>query len=183
MTLDPNKIWGLLEERLAAETDPVVRRNLELVIAHGKAEATLDLEGVLATLCPNPRYVAHTSPDVALVNPTTTEGVRAFYQATIVDTDAHRIEHDVDRVIADRTAVYTEGVVKIAYPGRVLAARGISVDDPDAYYLYTSRMAIVWPVDPESGLLVGEESWVERDGFHGIAERKITLDEVEPVRV
>ncbi|MCD9623925.1 hypothetical protein [Rhabdothermincola salaria] len=183
MTLDPNKIWGLLEERLAAETDPVVRRNLELVIAHGKAEATLDLDGVLATLCPNPRYVAHSSPDLELVNPTTTEGVRAFYQATIVDTDAHRIEHAVDRVIADRTGVYTEGVIKIAYPGWVLAHRGIEVDDPDAYYLYVSRMAIVWPVDPETGLLVGEESWAEGDGFAGIAERKISLDEVEPVRV
>ncbi len=182
MKLDPNKIWALLEERLATETDSVVRRNLELVIAHGKAEATLDLDGVLATLCPAPRYVAHTSPDLPLVNPTTTEDVRAFYQATIVDTDAHRIEHDVDRVIADRTGVYTEGVIKIAYPGRVLAARGIEVDDPDAYYLYRARMAVVWPVDPETGLLVGEESWAEGDGFAGIAERKISLDEVAPVQ-
>ena len=183
MQLDPNKIWGLLEQRLAAETDPVVRRNLELVIAHGKSEATLDLDGVLATLCPNPRYVAHTSPDIALMNPTTTEGVRAFYQASIVDTDAHRIEHDVDRVIADRSGVYTEGVIKIAYPGRVLAARGIDVDDPDAYYVYQCRMAIVWPVDAETGLLVGEESWAQGDGFAGIADRKISLDDVVPVRV
>ncbi|MCU0310924.1 MAG: hypothetical protein MUE36_08275 [Acidimicrobiales bacterium] len=182
MMLDPNRIWALLEERLAAESDPVVRRNLELVIAHGRAEASLDLDGVLATLCPSPRYVAHSSPDLALVNPTSTEGVRAFYQATIVDTDAHRIEHDVDRVIADRSGVYTEGMVKIAYPGRVLAARGIAVDDPDAYYLYQARMAIVWPADPETGLLIGEESWVEGDGFAGIAERRITLDDVVPVR-
>lgn len=183
MELDPNKIWRLLEERLATETDPINRRNLELVIAHGKAEATLDLDGVLATLCPTPRYVMHNDPTIPLMNPTTTEGVRAFYDATIVQTDAHRIEHDIERVIVDHGGVYTEGIAKIAYPGRVLAARGIEVDDPDAYYVYLARMAIVWPVDPETGLLVGEESWTSGNGFDGIAERKISLDDVVPVRV
>lgn len=181
MRLDPTKIWQLLEERLATETDPVNRRNLELVIAHGRAEAALDLDGVLATLCPTPRYVARNSPDVPLLNPTSTEGVRAFYQATIVDTDAHRIEHDVDRVIVDHGGVFTEGEISIAYPGRILMARGIEVADPDAYYLYRTRMAIVWPVDPVTGLLVGEESWAAGDGFAGIADRRIDLADIGTV--
>lgn len=182
MQLDPNKSWRLLEERHATEADPINRHNLELVIVHAKSEATLDLDGVLATLCPTPRYVMRDNPDMALMNPTTIDGVRAFYDATIVQTGAHRIEHDIDRVIVDHGCVLTEGQAKIAYPGRVLAARGIEVDDPDAYYLYSCRMAIVWPVDAETGLLIGEESWTSGDGFAGIADRKITLDDVVPIR-
>ena len=50
--------------------------------------------------------------------------------------------------------------------------------DPEAYYLSDSRMGIVWPVDAEEGKLTGEEVYNAGDGFEGIAERKITLDDV-----
>jgi hypothetical protein len=53
-----------------------------------------------------------------------------------------------------------------------LAARGIEVDDPTADYLFETRMAIVWPID-EEGLFIGEDAYVEKDGFAGIATRKI----------
>ena len=39
MKLDPNRTWKLVEKRLADERDPTLRRNLELVLAHMKAEA------------------------------------------------------------------------------------------------------------------------------------------------
>ena len=45
---------------------------------------------------------------------------------------------------------------------------GIEVDDPDAYYLYETRMGVVWPVDPSEGKLVGEETYTGGDGFAGI---------------
>ena len=60
----------------------------------------------------------------------------------------------------------------IAYPGKVLNAMGHNVDDPDAYYLFETRMLIVWPMD-ENGLVLGEDSYVSGDGFAGIAERKL----------
>ena len=60
---------------------------------------------------------------------------------------------------------------------------GIEVDDPDAYYLYQTRMSIVWPVDAASGKLVGEESYTGTDGFAGIADRKITQDEIVPLSI
>jgi hypothetical protein len=49
---------------------------------------------------------------------------------------------------------------------------GIAVDDPGADYLYETRMAIVWPID-DDGLFIGEDAYVESDGFAGIAGRKI----------
>ena len=71
--------------------------------------------------------------------------------------------------------------MRIAYPGRTLAAMGIEIDDPDAFYLFETRMGVVWPVDPDSGLLVGEETYTSTDGFAGIADRKLTLADIAPL--
>jgi len=180
--LDPNKTWRLVEERMQGESDPKVRRNLELVYQHMQREARADIEGVVETLCEKPRYITHDVPDNEALNPSSDkDAIRAFYDMTIVQTGAFRLELDCDRVIADREAVMTEGVMRIAYPGTTLAAMGIEVDDPGAYYLYQTRMSVVWPVDPESGLLVGEETYTGTDGFEGIADRKLGLDEIAPL--
>jgi hypothetical protein len=173
VTIDVSNTWRMVSERIEQETDPVVRRNLELVKAHMLAEAVPDIDGVVATLSPRPRYRTHSRPDDVTKNPESTDAVRAFYDATIVQTGAHRLELAVDRVIADRESVFTEGVMRIAYPGRTLEAMGIAVDDPDAHYVYESRMGVVWPIDPASGMLCGEEVYTGTDGFDGIATRKL----------
>ncbi len=179
MKLDPNNTWRLVEERLETETDPILRRNLELVLEHMKCEARADIEGVVATLIDKPVYVMHDNPDDPIMNPNgSKDAVRAFYDATIVQTGAHRLELDCQRVIVDKHAVVTEGVMRMAYPGRTLAAIGIDVDDPDAYYLYEARMGIVWPVDQAAGKLVGEESYTGGDGFAGIADRKLDQGDI-----
>lgn len=184
MKLDPNNTWKLVEERLSKETDPILRRNLELVLEHMQCEARADIEGVVATLVEKPRYVMHDSPDVPLMNPDgSKDAVRAFYDATIVQTGAHRLELDCERVIVDRGAVVTEGIMRMAYPGKTLAAMGIEVDDPDAYYLYETRMGIVWPVDQVEGKLIGEESYTGADGFAGIAERKLSESDVAELQI
>lgn len=184
MKLNPNNTWRLVQERMESETDPVIRRNLELVLEHMKAEAQGDVEGVVATLCETPRYIAHDAPGDASLNPSgSKDAVRAFYDMTIVQTGAHQLELACDRVIADREAVMTEGVMRMAYPGRTLADFGIAVDDPDAYYIYQTRMSVVWPIDPASGMLLGEETYTGTDGFQGIAERKISAGDIAPLSI
>jgi len=184
MQIDPNKTWRLVEARYDSERDPVRRRNLGLVLEHMKAEAKADIEGVVATLVEKPRYVCHDLPGDELMNPAgDRDAVRRFYDLTIVQTGAHRLELDCDRVIVDEESVFTEGVMRIAYPGATLAAMGIEVDDPDAYYLYETRMGVVWPVDPVEGRLVGEETYTGTDGFAGIADRKIRLSDVAPLEI
>ena len=179
MKMDPNRTWQLVEERLAAETDPILRRNLELVLAHMRAEARSDIEGVVATLCEKPRYIIHSNPDTSPMNPAgSKDAVRAFYDLTIVQTGAHRLEFDCDRIIVDAGSVFTEGVMRMAYPGKTLQAMGIEVDDPDAYYLSQTRMGIVWPVDPDEERLTGEEVYSAGDAFEGIAGRRISLADV-----
>ena len=182
MKINPNNTWRLVEERFQRESDPKTKRNLELVLQHMKCEAKADIEGVVATLCEKPKYLAHDAPGNEILNPEgSKDAVRQFYDTTIVQTDAWRLELDCDRVIADHEAVLTEGTMKMAYPGRTLAAMGIEVDDPDAYYLYQTRMGVVWPVDPESGMLLGEESYTGTDGFEGIANRKLGPDDIVSV--
>ena len=178
MRLDPNLTWKLVEKRYHAETEPRRKRNLELVLQHMKAEARADIEGVVATLTEKPRYRTYGN-DMELLNPEgSKDAVRAFYDATIVQTGAHRLEFACDRVIVDEDSVFTEGVMRMAYPGSTLIAMGIDVDDPEAYYLSESRMGIVWPYDANEDRLTGEEVYSAGDNYEGIADRKISLDEI-----
>ena len=182
MRIDPNRTWKLVEKRLADERDPTLRRNLELVLAHMKAEARADIEGVVATLTERPRYITYANPDDPILNPTgSKDAVRRFYDATIVQTGAHRLEFACDRVIVDADSVFTEGIMRMAYPGATLRAMGIEVDDPSAYYVAESRMGVVWPVDPAEERLTGEEVYSGRDPFAGIAQRKISLADIAAI--
>jgi len=173
--LDPRKTWRKLEERLAHERNPRLRRNLETVLAHMKAEAAGDLEALMHTVSERAHYHAYGTTEEFL-SPKGKSAVREFYIA-FVGSGAFRLEFDLDRLVVDEDCVLTEGTMRIAYPGATLQAMGHEVDDPQAFYLYETRMAVVWPLD-EDGLVLGEDSYTGGDGFAGIASRKIRLDEI-----
>jgi hypothetical protein len=168
--IDQTLTWKAVEARLATETDPVLRRNLETLLTHMKAEAALDLERLMATVSERAAYHQYVGN---LTAPTSVgkDGVRKFYE-DFAASGAGRLHHDIDRLVVDRDCILTDGTMRIAYPGRRLAEMGIDVDDPDALYLYETRMAVVWPID-EHGLFIGEDAYVGGDGFDGIADRKI----------
>ena len=69
--------------------------------------------------------------------------------------------------------------MRIAYPGNVLRLMGHEVDDPEAFYLFETRMNVLWPMD-EDGLILGEDSYVGGDGFENIQQRKLRDDELPP---
>jgi hypothetical protein len=173
--IDQRTTWRLVEERLATETDPVLRRNLEMLLAHQKSEAALDLEALMATVSERAHYHSY-GGDGSMSDLPGKDSVRSFYEA-FAASGAHRLQLETERLVVDRHCLLTEGVIRIAYPGRALSARGIEVDDPDAYYLYEARMAIVWPID-EDGLFIGEDSYVGSDGFAGIAGRKLDPSDI-----
>lgn len=167
--IDQTVTWRLVEERLASETDPDLRRNLELLLQHQKAEASLDMEPLMATVSENACYQAFGSGQPPLVGKA---AVQEFYE-NFAASGAYKLQLDTHRLVVDKHCILTEGVMRMAYPGSALAERGITVDDPDAYYLYEAHMAIVWPIDPDDGLFVGEDSYVGGDGFAGIETRKV----------
>lgn len=175
--IDPTKTWAKVEERLERETDPVLRRNLATVLEHMKAEAVGDLDGLVATLGEGVHYHFYGQDPASY--PKGKDGVRAFYQAFIA-SGATRLEFDLDRLVVDRDCILTEGVMRMAYPGRTLQARGVEVDDVDAYYLYEDRMAVLWPLD-ENGKVLGEDTYTGGKGFEGIADRKLTEADIAPL--
>ena len=168
--IDQAVTWRKVEERLAVETDPTLRRNLETVLAHMKAESAGDLDGLLGTLSDDVHYHAYGAPD-PLSSPKGKDGVRGFYERFIAG-GATRLQLDIDRLVVDKECILTEGLMRIAYPGRTLRAMGIDVDDADAYYLYEARMATLWPFDAD-GKVLAEDTYTGSDGFAGIAGRKL----------
>ena len=176
MTLiDPSRTWAKIEERLAIETDPVLRRNLATVLEHMKAESVGDVDGLLDTLTDDTSYHAYGTTEPAL-NPVGKAAVRTFYD-NFIASGATRLQLDIDRLVVDRDCVLTEGVMRMAYPGRTLMARGIDVDDPDAFYLYETRMATQWPMD-DQGKARGEDTYTGGDGFAWIAARKLVAGDI-----
>jgi ketosteroid isomerase-like protein len=176
--IDPARTWAKVEQRLQVETDPTFRRNLATILRHMKAEAAGDVDGLLDTLSDDVHYHSYGTVDPAL-NPKGKEAVRRFYEDFIA-SGATRLQLDVDRLLVDKDCVLTEGVMRMAYPGRTLAGRGIEVDDPDGYYLYESRMAVLWPMDPE-GRARGEDTYTSADGFAGIAGRQLRREDITPL--
>ncbi len=172
--IDQRRTWTKVEERLATETDPQLRRNLELLLQHMKAEATLDMESLMATVSEDALYQNFApTGQYDLVGKA---AVQKFYE-DFAASGAHKLHLDIDRLVVDRHCILTEGVMRMAYPGRTLLATGIEVDDPDAYYLFETHMAVIWPIGPD-GLFIGEDSYTGANGFDGIADRKIPLSEI-----
>jgi hypothetical protein len=178
--IDQNTTWAKVEERLATEDDPALRRNLELLLQHMKAEASLDLESLMATVSRQARYTMFGDSNSVIEG---RPAVRKFYE-DFAASGAHKLSLDIDRLVVDRHCILTEGVMRMAYPGRALEGMGIEVGDLDAYYLYESHMAVIWPIG-EDGLFVGEDSYVGGDGFEGIADRKLSPSDIvlyEPMK-
>lgn len=171
--IDQHRTWRKVEERLAGESDPILRRNLETLLQHMKAEAALDMGKLMATVSEHARYQNFAQGGTG---PVGKAAVQEFYE-TFASTGAEKLQHDLDRLVVDKHCILTEGVMRMAWPGTTLLGMGIEVDDPEADYLYEARMAILWPLD-EDGLFIGEDTYVGGDGFEGIAARKVDPNDV-----
>jgi hypothetical protein len=172
--IDQNLTWSVVEERLAAETDPVLRRNLEQLLVHMKAEAAGDLDTLMATVADDASYTAFGAPPSG--SPKGKAAVRRFYEDFIA-SGATRLQFAIDRLVVDKRCILTEGVMRMAYPGSTLAARGIAVDDESAFYLYEAHMATLWPIN-DDGLFIGEDTYTGENGFDGIASRKLAPGDI-----
>lgn len=178
--IDPRKTWKLAEEHLENENDPRRREILETLITHAKTECSADLDGLMETVSPNAHYHSYVSDEPAMneaQSPKGKAGIAAYYTA-IVESGCHRLEHDVERMSVGNRVITTEGILKMAYPGRVLGMMGIEVPDKDGLYLYQQRLLIVWEFD-EDGLVLCEDSYGgPGEKFDGIADRPVSLSQI-----
>jgi limonene-1,2-epoxide hydrolase len=146
--------WRLLAERIAGETDPRVRANMEIVARHVVLEVSGDVEALMTTLVPEPEYNYF---GVGFPAPKGYAEVKAAYEVG-VEYGTNRLEFELDRVVADAGTVVTEGTFRQAYTGTLLQQMGTTYEgplDPDGWYLAEYAAIVVWPID-ESGLIMGE---------------------------
>ena len=61
------------------------------------------------------------------------DAVQAFHRDFIA-SGATNHEYDVERLVVDEDCIATDGVMRIVYPSRALAATGQPVENLDAYY-------------------------------------------------
>ena len=76
--IDQTLTWRKVEERLETETDPVLRRNLELLLTHMKAETVLDLPTLMSTVSEKSVYQNFAADPSTW--PRGKAGVQAFYE-------------------------------------------------------------------------------------------------------
>jgi hypothetical protein len=154
--IDQSKTTRLIEQRIAKTTNPRHLLMLKRLLQHTVGESDLDVDSVMATLGPDPRYIAWGAP--ADLSPVGRQAVRAFYEETIVKGGQFYLEMDMDRIVVDDDTIVTEGNMRSLYYGADAARRGFPVDDQEAVYLLSLRMLIVWPFDAD-GFITGEETY------------------------
>lgn len=154
-TIDPNAGRKAVEAKLAATTNPRHRSMLQTVADHLGAEADGTVEGLLATLVPEPQYKFWNNG--ADRGPKGYEAVKAFYEALVAARRGH-LEYALDRIVVDDDVVITEGYITAYQPGRVAQNVGYNITELDATYLVVSRALIVWPFDADARM-IGEEGY------------------------
>lgn len=155
---DPERTWQAVERRLEAESDPRTRALLTQVRDHMRSEIRGDFDALMKTLVDEPRY--HFWGVGEEGGPKGREAVETFYRNMIAG-GGNRFHFEVERVVADRDAVVTEGAMRQPMAGAVVAAAGISeVEgepvDESATYLAEWQILTVWPADAD-GRLRGED--------------------------
>lgn len=175
--IDPRKQVRAVEGRMAQYAhDPLITRNLRTMLEHMRAEALGDFDALMATVSPHAAYTAFNSGADAPNSPRSKEAVAQYYGG-MVAANCHQIEHDLDRIVADRHNITTEGTLRIAYPNAILRSMGHAVSDDAPYHLFEARLMIVWGFD-EQGLVHCEDSYVAGDGFAGIAMRPVRQEDI-----
>ena len=167
--------WAALEERLANTESPRQRRLIETVIAHAKAEAEFDLDGLMKTLVPEPEY--HFWREGRDFGPKGYDGVRKYYD-DFVASGAAVLTSRKDRIVVDDNSITHEGVISTLGTGKIAKARGYrNIDDESAHYLMRARVNILWSFD-EEGLAYGEDSYGSSNPDDA---EKIALEDLPPV--
>ena len=164
--IEPHSSWLTLEVRARAERDPRVRALVTAVRDHMEHEIRGDLAALMATLTAEPIY-HFWSPAGSF----TLEGraaVEGFY-TDMIAAGGNQFEVAVEKIVADRDNVITEGHVKQVQRGAALIAAGrkeIGGEPvkPDELFLTRAQLITVWPGDPD-GKLVGEDIYFGEDAL------------------
>jgi hypothetical protein len=141
-----------MEAEIARTTNKLHLRILENYRRHAILEVCGMYQDILVPemIVPNPVYRFHTPKGTRVI-----EGmadVRAEYQQYEREGTTV-IYHTQEHCAVNDDGLYTEYVSHRFFPGKILAAMGDSIDDPDAIYMATLTQSMFWPYDSEARLV------------------------------
>jgi hypothetical protein len=154
---DSSLTWKPIAELLDRTTNPRHRKMLTMLLQHSRGEVEEDLDAVMGSLAPHPIYKGVRNGGVG-PQPEGWDQIHRFYVEEIFGEGRHVLEARKPRIIVDDDAIVTEGPMRLIRWGRDLIAQGAKIDDPDAVYLMSATVLIVWPFDTEARI-IGEESY------------------------
>ena len=157
LKINPYQSWLPLDARYQRETDERIRTLVKAVRDHMEYEIKGDVPRLMATLTAQPIYHFWGNAPFVLAGRAAVEG---FYTQMIA-AGGNQFEVVVDKIIADRANVVTEGQVKQVVTGKELAAQGRNEINGAAFandtlFISTAQLVTVWPADAD-GKLVGED--------------------------
>jgi hypothetical protein len=197
MKLDLKSNTRTLRERLRTETNPLLRRNIATVIRHIEGEIANQVDLTMSTMVPEPAIRSFFSSLIGRYDPKpasqssrskkhesymAVEGgaaVRAMYDM-VCDMRLVWTHFDVDRLVVDTHCIVQEGLFHVPTIGAGLKALGRTVEDEKALYLGIGHFVVIFPFDVNSGLLLGEDIYVDPTTFDGAETRKIDPDDYLP---
>jgi hypothetical protein len=162
-----------LEAKRDSLTSPRQRRMLDVYLEHLVAEIEGDVDRVMATVAPEPRYHVWVAPGDS--GPKGFAAVRDMY-ADMYSAKSHYFEMDFPLLVVDDDTIVAELLQRKIVPGTALLggpwAGSMADVDPDRHYLVTGRSLVIVPFDEECRV-VGE------DAYSGGASTSRVLDDAE----
>lgn len=197
MKLDLKSNTRTLRARLETETNPVLRRNIVTVIRHIEGEIANDVDLTMSTMVANPRIRSFFTSldgrfDPAPLGETTrakakesfiaiegAEAVRQMYNG-VCSARLVWTHFEVKSLVVDTHCIVQEGLFYCPTTGAGLSEIGRTVEDEDALYLGIGRLIVFFPFDVQSGLLLGEDIYVDPTMLDGAESRKVTAEDYLP---
>ena len=159
LDFDQSVTWQVLEKRIA-ETDSARQRAImQTVLAHMKAEADADLDGLMNTLVADPQY--HTWTAAGDTGPKGYDAVRKFYADFIAGGGAILVS-PIDRLVVDDDSLVNEATMTTLGSWRVARSRGYAIPEDRGHYALRMRIVNLWTFD-ENTLAYGEDAFVAID--------------------
>ncbi len=149
-----DRIFDHTDALLARTVNPLHRK----ILINWRRHACLEIMGRYEELVapdmtvPHPIYRLHNETGTTVLDGM--DAVVGFYRR-MTESGATVMGMTDDRIAVNDWGFAIESTFLHFYPGKVLAAGGVDIDDEDATYLATYPQVMVWSYTPH-GLMIGE---------------------------
>ena len=150
---DTSVLWAPFEARLHQTDDLRRQQILRTIIEHLRTESAGDIEGVMATVAPDARFVNPFGE-----GPNGWDAIRTHYEAVFAAGGIGNMIVDTHRVVVGDDEIVNEYSFSFIVPAVLARRQGYSVTDTEGHFAVRQHGCTMLPFDPE-GRLRGEISY------------------------